>query len=104
MSLKNLEKSFEMSEKRQELKSYVTTSVGIPRTTSSFSQEYVKSYTAQCEEQSVEQKIGCPRISYSGTRREHVCGKEKYKGGVCYYHWKKSPAGNSLKPGKNYTK
>lgn len=33
----------------------------------------------------------CPRVSWKGTSREKVCNRDKiYKGGLCYYHWKKA--------------
>lgn len=31
----------------------------------------------------------CNRLLWKGTTREHVCGKEFYSEGMCYYHWKK---------------
>lgn len=36
------------------------------------------------------QKGLCPRISFKGTARAHVCCKSIYKRGSCYYHWRET--------------
>lgn len=42
----------------------------------------------------------CPRISFKGTARAHVCNKSVYKHGVCYYHWQKTYGLSEMRSGR----
>jgi len=65
----------------QSLEGEINTSINLQEPIKKSEPEVLKNETG---------KNGCPRICYKGTIRRHVCNGEKYKRGICYYHFCKS--------------